>query len=142
MARVGSDVMAVLITSASATSAFHDISPFVTEINGFMIEAMLEEITSFSDAWPRQGYTGIRSVGEITLSGPYDDVAASGPHALLGGLAQLGTERVLKLKFGTTNEYPKVDVLIKSYARDPERKALSKFTAVLAPTGAVTIGTT
>ena len=142
MARVGSDVMAILITSASATGAFHDISAYVTEINGFLIEALLEEGTAFSDAWPRQFYTGIRQVGDITINGFYDDVAASGPHALFGGLTQLGAERVMKLKFGTTNEYPKFDFLIKSYTRDPERKALTKYSAVFVPTGAVVNGTT
>jgi len=142
MARMGSDVHAVLITSSSATGAYHDISAYVTEISGLTIEALLQEGTAFSDAWPRQFYTGIRQAADITITGFYDDVAASGPHALFGGLTQLGSERVMKLKFGTTNEYPKFDCLIKSYMRDATRRELTKYTLVVTPTGAVTNATT
>ena len=36
------------------------------------------------DAWIEQSYVGLRRVSPITIAGFYDDVAASGPVAILG----------------------------------------------------------
>lgn len=142
MAKVGQADFRLLVTTASATSAFHDISDYVTEFSGLNIEAILQQSDAFGDSWQESLYTGIRKTGDITVKGFYDDVAASGPHAIFGALTALGNERVFKMKFGTTNEYPKVDVIIKSYARMPRRAELTGYELVVVPTGAVTNGTT
>jgi len=133
----------IYVTTASSTGAFHNISPFVRGFSpGINIEAILQESHTFGDSWVEQSKVGIYRMADITISGFYDDVAASGPHAIFGALAALGAERVIKLDLGTTNEYPKVDVIIKEYHRMPSLGELTGYEVVLAPTGAVTYGTT
>ncbi len=142
MAKYGPDVAAILVTTVSATTTFQDISGYVQQISGLDIEALLERTDGFGDAWEEHSYIGKRKAAPITLTAFYDDAAATGPHAIFGALATLGTERVLKLKFGTTNEYPKVDVMVQKYTRLPNRDGLTGTQIVLQPTGAVTLGAT
>ena len=142
MARVGSDVLAVKVTTASATGSYQDISQSVTEIDGFMVEAILEESHTFGDAWTEQSFVGVRRVGDITIRGFYDDAASSGNATIFGNASDPGAERVLKLNVGTADKYPKCDVIVKSYTRQPAVGELTKFELVLAPTGAFTLATT
>lgn len=146
MARVGSNVIAIRVTTASSTGSFHNISDYVREISGLNVEAMLTESHAFGDAWVEQSYVGVNQIADITLSGFHDDssgaATSNSPHALFGAIAALGTERVVKLNLGTTNEYPKFDVLIQSYSRTPAVGELTAFEVVLRPTGAMTYVTT
>ena len=142
MALQNGTVVEIYVTTASSTGAFHNIAGYVRSISGLNIEAMLQETHGFGDAWVEQSYVGMRRVDDITIGGFYDDVAASGPHAIFGALATLGAERVIKLDLGTTNEYPKVDVIVKNYRRMPSIGEMTGYEVVLAPTGAVTYGTT
>ena len=141
MAILGPDVISFKITSSSSTGAYHDITQYIEEWSGFDLEAVLHQSETFGNAYAEQLYTGFRRLADITVKGPYNDVAASGPNALLG-LANLGGERNIKVNVGTTNAYPKVDVIVKSYKIIPRRGELSMYEAVLAPTGAYTIATT
>ena len=141
MAKLGADVFAIKITSSSSTGSYNDISQYVTDFSGLNIEAVLQESHTFGDAWKEQLYTGFKMGADITMKGFYDDVAATGPNALLG-FTNLGGERVIKLNVGTTNAYPKMDVLIKSYDTLPKRGSLTEFQSVLTITGAITIATT
>ena len=141
MAKVGPDVFKFTITSSSSTGTFNDISNYITEFSGLNIEAVLQESHAFGDSWKEQLYTGFRMAADITVKGFYDDVAATGPNALLGQ-ANIGGERVIKLNVGTTNSYPKMDVLVKSYDTLPKRGQLTEFSCVLAVTGAITFVTT
>ncbi len=142
MAKVDYSLAAFLVTTSTATTAYHDLGPYITEMNGLDIEAITEESHTMGDAWVENAYTGLRKVNEITISGFYDDVAASGPVAILGNASDVGAERSIKVKFGTTNVYPKVDVIVRRFARKPVRGALTKFECALLPTGAYTIGAT
>ena len=137
----GPDFSAIYCTTVSSTGAFHNIAPYVEEFSGIDLQAILHESHTFGDAYAEQLYTGFRRLGDITLKGPYNDVAASGPNAILG-LANLGGERVLKLNIGTTNAYPKIDVIVKSFKILPMRGELTMYESVLAPTGTYTIATT
>ena len=142
MALQNGTVIEIYVTTASSTGAFHNIAPFVRSISGLNIEAMLQETHGFGESWVEQSYVGMRRVDDITIGGYYDDVAASGPHAIFGALAALGAERVIKFDFGTTNEYPKVDVVVKNYRRTGTVGEFTGYEVVLAPTGAVTYGAT
>lgn len=142
MARVGSDVVSIKVTTSSATGSFRDISQQVLEIGGFMIETALQEVHAFGDAWKEEGFGGVRRVGDVTLTGIYDDDTSTGVAGFFANATDVGAERVIKLNFGTTNAYPKTDFLLRSFTKNPNVGQLTGFTAVLAPTGALTIATT
>lgn len=142
MARVGSDVLQIQVTTVSSTAAFRDITQQVTEIDGFMIEAILEETHTFGDSWTEQSFVGVRRIGDITIRGFYDDDTSTGTFGIFGNATDAGAERVMKLDTGTTNVYPKFDFIVKSYTRQPSIGELTKFELVLAPTGALTVVTT
>ena len=130
------------VTTVSATTTYNDISQYITEWNGWNQIANLQESHAFGDAWKEQLYSGFNMADDINIKGFYDDVAASGPHAIFGTLSMLGNERSVKMSFGTTNAYIKTDVLIRSYNRIPTRGELTKYEVVLAPTGTPTLVTT
>lgn len=142
MARVGPDVVKVQVTTVSSTGAFRDITQQVQEISGLMVEAMLQDARAFSDSWGEQAFVGVRTIGDITLSGIYDDDTSTGVGGIFANATDVGAERVLKLNLGTTNLYPKLDFLVKSFARTPDRGTLTGWSAVLVPTGALTVVTT
>ena len=142
MAKLGSNVVQIKVTSTSTTGSYNDISDYVREFSGLNTEAILQPSHAFADSWEEVLYTGINKVADITLKGYYDDVAATGPHALFGTLSMLGGERSMKLNFGTTNTYPKFDFLIKGYNRMPKVGELTGFEIICAVTGAVTLVTT
>lgn len=142
MARVGSDVLQIQVTTTSATASFRDITQQVTEMDGFMIEAILEESHTFGDSWTEQSFVGVRRIGDITIRGFYDDDTSTGTFGIFGNATDAGAERVMKLDTGTTNVYPKFDFIVKSYTRQPSIGELTKFELVLAPTGALTVVTT
>ena len=117
--------------------ALKDISAFVTEINGYTVEQILEEISSAGDSTDRWGVVGFEQKSEITLSGPYDDAADSLVAITLDG--EGGSTRTLKLTFdGGASDTRQVECFIKSTERAPSRGAFTKYTIVLRPTGAVT----
>ena len=142
MAKVDGSMMQIKVTTSSATGSFHDLAQYITDFSGLEILADLVESHTFGDAWVEQSYTGFKRVGDITLSGFYDDVAASGPHAIFGQSSDLGAERVMKINLGTTNAYPKFDFLVASYKRMPTRGELTRYEVVIKPTGALTVATT
>jgi hypothetical protein len=131
----------VQITTTSATTAFVDLSPFLTEFSGMEILTDLLEAHVMGDTWEKWASPNLKKQSPITLGGFYDDVT-SGPHTHLGQASDIGAERVIKVNFGTTNVYPKTDVIVKRYSRKPARGELTKFEVELQPTGAQTIATT
>lgn len=142
MARVGSDVLQVQVTTISSTASFRDITQQITEIDGYMLEAILEEVHTFGDSWTEQGFVGVRRIGDMTIRGFYDDDTSTGTNGIFGNATAVGDERVMKLDVGTTNAYPKFDFIVKSYTRQPSIGELTKFELVIAPTGAPTVVTT
>ena len=129
-------------TTVSTTTTYNDLSNYITEWSGWNQMAVLQESHAFGDAWKEQAYSGFNQADDITIKGFYDDVAATGPHAIFGTLSMLGGERSIKMSFGTTNAYIKTDVLIRSYNRIPTRGELTRYEVVLAPTGTPTLVTT
>ena len=113
MANTTPDQVRFKVTTVSATTTYNDISQYITEWNGWNQIANLQESHAFGDAWKEQLYSGFNMADDINLKGFYDDVAATGPHAIFGTLSMLGNERSVKMSFGTTNAYIKTDVLIR-----------------------------
>lgn len=113
------------------------ISQYVTAINGYMVEQILEETTGAgvaSDTWAAVGF---EQKQEITLSGPYDDTGNGLVNLTLNKEGEL---RTLKLTFdmvGATDTR-EVETLIRTTSRNPSRGAFHQYEVVLRPTGAVT----
>lgn len=113
-----------------------DISAYVTAINGYTVEKILEELTSAGDATDRWASTGIEQKSEITMSGPYDDQASS---LVTLTLDKEGELRTLKLTFdAAAADTRQVECLIKSTERTPSRGQFHGYQIVLRPTGAIT----
>ncbi len=121
---------------ASVGGALTDISAYVTEINGYTVEKILEELTSAGDATDRWASTGIEQKSEIVLTGPYDDQANSLVALTLDGE---GEQRTLKLTFDAlAADTRQVECLIRMTSRNPSRGAFHQYVLTLRPTGAVT----
>ena len=122
---------------ASVGGALTDISAYVTEINGFTVEQVLEEISAAGDATDRWAAVGFEQKSEIVLSGPYDDQSNSLVALTLDGEGEL---RSLKLTFdmATASDTREVECLIRTTERAPSRGAFTKYTLTLRPTGAIT----
>ncbi len=142
MAKVDYTLTQFRITTTSATTAYHDIGPYITEMSGLEIEGLTEETHGMGAAWVANAFVGVKKLSPITISGFYDDVAASGPVAILGNATDIGAERNIKLNLGTTNAYPKLDVIITKFSRRPIRSKLTKFEAEFLPCSTYSIVTT
>lgn len=139
MAKYGSPSVLIGVTTASGSTALKDLTQFIDTINGFKINAATQESHTFGDSWVEHLYTGLRSMDDLTLGGFYDD-NASGPHAFMGQTSDVGSERQIELDFGSS-DIVHFNYILVSYARQPVRGELTKFEAVLKPTGAPTTST-
>lgn len=141
MANYGQPAVIIEIGSASgaALGSLKPISNYVDTINGVELEALIQQSDAFGDSWQESLYTGIKKMTPITISGFYDDVAASGPHALMGQTSDLGADRLFEISMGAS-DVVNGRCIIQKYTRAPSRNQLTRYTAVLQPTGA--IGTT
>ena len=120
----------------NAADALKDISAYVTEINGYSVEQILEELSAAGDATDRWAAVGFEQKSEITLAGPYDDQADSLVAITLDGE---GSTRTLKLTFdAAVSDVRQVECIIRTSGRNPSRGAFTKYELVLRPTGAVT----
>jgi len=112
-----------------------DISAYVTSINGWSKERIIEEVTAAGDADDAWAGIGFLQKSEIVLTGSYDDTE--------DGLIELceawddDTERTLTLTFvsGTTAT---VECLLKQTQINPSRGVFHAYIATLRPTGAIT----
>lgn len=121
---------------ASVGGALTDISAYVTEINGYTVEQVLEELTAAGDATDRWAKVGFEQKSEIVLTGPYDDQANSLVALTLDGE---GETRTLKLTFDAgATDTRQVETIIRSTQRNPSRGAFHGYVLTLRPTGAVT----
>jgi len=134
MAQYGSDDV-VLEFDASVGGALGTITPYVDEINGIEINAILEEEAhTFGDAWVETLYTGLKRAGNIVLSGFYDDAVAPAPNAIFNAPGEI---RTFKITYGGTKT-TSVETMIESFVRNPVRNRLTRYTVTLRPTGVVT----
>jgi len=139
VAKYGSDDVIINIGPSSGGSASVDLSDFVETINGFSIEAMLQEVHAFGDSWVEQMFTGLKRVNDITLGGFYDD-AANSPVSVFGDVADVGSSGRFRMDVGSSN-IVEVDYVVRSFQATPTRGELTRYEAVLVPSGAVTTAT-
>lgn len=138
MAKYGPSSIVVEYDNSGGTLV--DITQYVQEINGVSVEQIIEEVHSFGDSWEEHLPVGIGRTTPIELSGLYDDTATTGPDALLADRIPEGpstTARELKITWGSTKTSLWNTFLI-AYERSADRNALTRWTARLQGTGAVT----
>lgn len=142
MAYVGSDVVAIRVTTTSSTGSFRDISQQVDQISGFDFEAILQESHGFGDAYVENIFTGLRRINPVTITARFDDDTSTGIQGIFGVSSDVGAERVVKLNLGTTNAYIKFDFIHQKTRKLPGRGALTNVELTWMPTGSFTIVTT
>jgi len=133
MARYGFGTLVISVDDSGGTPV--DLSTYITSINGFEKEALLEEITSAGDDDQRWGVVGVSKVAPIVISGPFDDTASTGPHAVLNAIGNT-TTRTFTITIGGSVVF-NVETIINKYVVTPNRNGLTMFEATLQPTGAV-----
>ncbi len=113
-----------------------DISAYVTTINGWTKEQILEELTAAGDVDERWAVVGLNRVEPIVLTGPYDDAAnglydcvKTNPHLI----------RTIQFTFDVgVADVQKIESYIRSVSVNPARGAFHAVVVTLQPTGAVT----
>ncbi len=118
-------------------AALQDISAYVTTINGYTPEQILEEITAAGDADERWAVVGFNRLEPIVLTGPYDNTA--------DGLWDVtrdtpATARRIKFTFDMPGaaDTKQIATFIRSQKIGMERASLHAVEVTLQPTGAVT----
>jgi hypothetical protein len=117
-----------------------DISQHVLEINDVSVENLMEMTRTFGDSWDESLPIGVGKMSDVTISGVYDDTASTAPDALFANrIPELpgANTRTLKLTWGGTKT-TSVETVLMKYDRTADRTALTKWSATLRPTGAVT----
>jgi len=118
-----------------------DITQYVLTLNDIDVESLVEEKHSFGDAWEESLPIGLARMAPVEISGLYDDTAASGPDALFAGRAPevpgTATTRTLTITW-RGSKTTSVETYLLLYKRSADRNNLTKYTARLQPTGAVT----
>lgn len=130
----------VVVEYDNAGGALQNITQHVQSINDVDVENILEESHTFGDSWEESLGIGVGRVGTIELSGLFDDAVAPAPDALFANRVPEGpatATRTLKITFGGTKTFS-VETLLKNYKRKVDKNGLTKYTAILQPTGAVT----
>ena len=136
MSKYGSDDVTIQVDDSGGSLV--DLSNYIDTINDLAISADTQETHAFGDSWLEHLATGLKRMDDVTLEGFYDDTASTGPHVVLNGDgAALGATRTLKVTIGG-GKYVQCETIITKYTRKPNRGELTRFTAVLRPTGAVT----
>lgn len=116
--------------------ALQDISAYVTTVNGWTKEQILEELTSAGDADERWGCVGVGRVEPVVLTGPYDNTADG-----LWDVTRItwATARTLQFTFDMVGaaDVQHIETYIKSVSINPERGKLHAVVVTLQPTGPV-----
>lgn len=132
MSRYGSPDLKIEISDGvEGAGELQDVSADILDFNGIDLEAVTEESHGFGDDWVKHAFTGLSKGSDITIKGFYDDTTSTGTDALFN---RVGVQTELKVTWGGTKTTT-VDVLIKSYKRQPSRGELTKFECVLMITG-------
>lgn len=117
-----------------------DITQYVLNLSEVTVENGMEEKHSFGDSWEESLPIGIGKVSEIEIGGLYDDTATTGPDALFANRVPetpATATRTLTITW-RSGKTTSVETFLLSYKRSADRNALTKYSARLKPTGAVT----
>jgi hypothetical protein len=135
--KYGSPSVTVTLDDSGGTPRV--ITGHVLTMGGAKITANMMPSHTFGDAWEEHTPTGLQKGEDMTLEGFWDTTATTGPHAVFGTLdsSPQGTTRTLVIVFGdsktVTMEVRQVDYEVLAVVGE-----LTKFRALLRPTGAVT----
>ena len=126
----------IVVSYDDANGALTDISQFIQSVGGVELENLIEETHTFGDSYEESTPVGIARWAQIELSGLYDS-GSGGPDELFN--SQLPTNpntplRTFKIEWGS-NHSTTVETSLIKYVRSPDRSALTKFSATLAPSG-------
>ena len=114
------------------TNNLRDISAYVTQINGWTKEQVLEELTAAGDDDERWGVVGLSGASPVVLSGPYDDTANG-----LYDCSWMAWETARTFRI-TLDAAQNIETYIESVEIVEERGKLAQVIVTLQPTGAVT----
>jgi hypothetical protein len=132
MAKYGSPDLKIEVDNAGGTLV--DLSAYIDDDIKLDIEGLMEELLAYSATWPVQVATGVKKASDINLGGMFDDTATVGPHTILNAV---GSTRSVKITWGGSNTST-FEAVIKTYSRKASKGGMTRFEAVLTPTGAVT----
>lgn len=131
MANYGSN--SVVVTFGGTNMTQH-----TQKINGIKISSILEQSTSFGDAWMESLATGMKKGEPVVLEGLYDDTATTGPDAkysvTASGPGTTPTALVITYGGSKTTSY---NVLIQDYERQLVVGSLHRYKVTLVPTGQI-----
>lgn len=130
MATYGSKDFIIELKDSGGT--YRDISVFVRKVGDFTVEAILDDVHGFGEAWKRMVYSGFNQLAAVTIEGVYDD-AANTPYALW----TLGATRLLRLTWGSTHTSI-VSVIMAKFTRTPVLEKVHTFKMELQPASSVT----
>lgn len=119
----------------SITVGGTDMSQHTRSIGGMKISKLLQESTSFGDAWFEALSTGIGKMDDLQIGGFWDD-AAGGPKAKYG-VAQTGTTVAVVITLGSTNTIS-FSAIIQDYEARPAVNQVHEYMVTLKPTGTIT----
>jgi len=115
------------------------ITSFVMEMSGIKITANTEPSTVFGATWETHVPTGVMKGDPITLSGLWDTTTTTGPHVVFIAVDDGPQDdgRELIVVFGDSKTMT-LDVRLISYEVVGAAGSLTRFNAVLQPTGTMT----
>lgn len=117
-----------------------DITQHVEDMSEIVVENGLEEKHSFGDSWEEHLPFGVGKINPIEITGLYDDIVTVGPDALFANRVPetpSTATRTFKVTW-RTGKTTSVETYLIAYQRAADRNGLTKYTARLQPTGAVT----
>lgn len=123
-------------TVASSATGMLPMQQYIRKMNGLSIQAIVVDSHAFGDSWKESLYSGVRGARDIVIGGYYEDVAASGPHALYGQTTDVGAERYHEVDFGASDVANFRTVQL-DYTRTPLLEDLTEWEATLRVTGPI-----
>ena len=136
--RQGSSAVTITLDDAPGGSGVA-IHGFVMTMGGAKIVVEKEQSDTFGDFWREHTPTGFRSSPDIPISGFFNTTPTTGSHAVLkptdNDAVPDGGTRTLVIVFGDSKTFT-VETILSEYEVVGEVGKLTKFNAVLTPTGA------
>ena len=126
--------------SAYSSGNYVDLSDYITEFSGWEQLRNLIDITGASEDATKYGDSGVTQHPEVTVGGPYDDVAA-GLVATTKGIA--GATRTLQVCWDdvetSASDKQRVNVIVKRVSRNPRQNELTQYAIILQPIGSISV---
>ena len=111
-----------------------DMSAYITDADVIGGEMPTDEITPFGASAETHASTGVEKRGDLTLKGPYDDIATTGPVAIFNAK---GATRTYKQTYGGTKTRS-VETIIVDFNPNIKVKGVTMFEVKLQQTGVIT----